>query len=253
MAYKPSSAEIFKASAPYAVAAGGIETFETEELSDEEESNIEDYLNEIADEIAKTSPKIASDFRNQIGNMKDQASHFKAKVDGKPYGDPVDSPDPGQLGVNPIIPQHFGAGYYDTSADGRNKFTIDITEGTIAYLWGNSATEHFKTDSTTENRFHMFVMQNGIIHIADTPITQQFRYVTEKKTYAAFDVQPLVVETIEENKTIYQYRTYAAFPLSYDLGSNLSFMATRTASGVSYDIIGVSFYEKQAFDSLVWH
>jgi len=252
MAYKPSEAEVYTSSPPYTVASGGVESFETAELSDDEESEIEDYLNDIADEIAKTSPKVASDFRNQIGNMKDEASHFKAKVDGKPYASPVDSPDPGQLGINPIIPQHFGAGNHNGTADGRNKFTIDITEGSEAFLWGTSA-DWYYTNDQTDKRFHMFVIQNGIIHIADTPITQQMHYRTEKKNYSAFDIQPLVDETIEENKTVYQYRTFAAMPLTYDLGTKLSLMPTRTASGVSYDIIGVTFYEKQAFDSLVWH
>jgi len=139
MVYNPG-ANIFKTAAPYTVATGGIEAFETADLTDDEESAIEEYLNALADE-----------------------------------------------------------------------------------------------------------------HITDTPITKQFRYETEKKSYAPWAVNPLTIETIEENKTIYQYRTFAAFPLTYDLGTRLSFMPTRTASGVEYDIIGVAFYEYGVFSSLTWH
>jgi len=251
MVYNPG-VNIFKTAAPYTVATGGIEAFETADLTDDEESAIDEYLNSLADEMAKVSPKIASDFRNQINLMKDAASHFKAKVGEKPYAPTIDSPDPGQLGINPIIPQFFGLGYYDTTQDSRNTFTINTTAGTAAYLWGTSTT-HYKTESSVDSRFHMFVIQNGIIHITDTPITKQFRYETEKKSYAPWAVNPLTIETIEENKTIYQYRTFAAFPLTYDLGTRLSFMPTRTASGVQYDIIGVAFYEYGVFSSLKWH
>jgi hypothetical protein len=238
--WKPDEKTIFMSAPPYTMATGGIEAFETTALTDEEEDTIDEYLNTLADEMAKISPKIANDFRQQINMMKDAASHFKAKVGEKPYAPTIDSPDPGQLGINPIIPQWFN----------KNQFTIDVTEGSAAYLWGGAAS-WFKTTSTVDQRFMIFIMQNGIIHITDTPVTKQFKYETEKKGYAPFSVHPLTIETIEENKTIYQYPTFAANLLTWDLGTKMSFMPTRTASGVSYELIGIVLYEYNAYSSLV--
>jgi len=104
MAYEPSKELIFRQT-PYTVVTGGIDTFETSRLDDDEANAIDEFLHALADELAKKSPKIASDFRNQIQNMKDLASYFKAKADEKPFSPTIDTPDPGQLGMNVIIPQ----------------------------------------------------------------------------------------------------------------------------------------------------
>jgi len=239
MAYEPPKEKIFQQT-PYTVVSGGIDTFETEKLDDDEEETIDNFLHSLADELAKKSPKIAADFRAQIPNMKDLASYFKAKVDGKPYSPTIDTPDPGQLGMNVIIPQFFSV----------NTFSVDVTAGTTAYLWG-SAASYFTTTSTVDQRYMIYPMANGIIHIVDTPFTQQFQFETQKKSYAPFAVDPMVVETIEENKTIYQYRN-PAFILNWDLGTKLKFMPNRTANGVEYNIIGIVVYEYSAFSSLKW-
>ena len=239
MAYLPPEGKIFQQT-PYTVVTGGITTFETATLTNDEENTIEEYLNSLADEMAKVSPKIASDFRNQIQNVKDLASHFKARCDGKPYSPTINTPDPGQLGMNPVIPQFFN----------KNHFTVDVTEGTAAYMWGD-ATSYFTTTSTVDQRYMLYVAANGIIHILDTPVTNQFKFDTEKKSYSPFAVEPLVIETIEEDKTIYQYQN-PAFPLGWDVGSKLSFMPNRTASGLAYNIIGIVVYEQGAFSALKW-
>jgi len=239
MAYEPTKENIFRQT-PYTVVTGGIDTFETATLDNDEENEIENFLHKLADELAKKSPKIGADFRNQIQNMKDLASYFKAKVDNKPYSPTIDTPDPGQLGMNVIIPQFFNV----------NTFSVDVTAGTTAYIWG-SAASYFTTSSTVDQRYMIYPMANGIIHIVDTPFTQQFQFTTQKKSYPPFTVDPLVVETIEENKTIYQYRT-PGFILNWDLGSKLSFMPNRTANGVEFNIIGIVVYEYGAFNSLTW-
>lgn len=241
MAYRPLGEELFSRT-PYNVITGGVSSFETAELSDKEEEAIRNFLSDEADQMAKISPKLASDFRNQIDNIVDFCTYFKAKVDGTPYNSmQVNTPNPNEIGLNMLIPQFLGA----------NSVSVDCTAGTEAYLWGSSTT-WFKTTATASQRYMIFIIQNGIIHIGQSPVTRQFQYATEKVGYSPFTTQPLVAQSIEEDRLIYQYETPGAFLLTWDLGSRLKFMPEVTASGVEFELIGVVAYEYNAFSSLQW-
>lgn len=240
--YKPNEDEIFETAPGYTLATGGIKKFETTELKDKEVALIQEFIDDEEKHLQRISPKIAEDFKGQENILFDLASHFKARVGDKPYSDLIRSPSTaGELGINPIIPQFLNA----------NDLTVDLTEGTEGYLWG-SGTSYFTTSSTPDQRYMIFVMQGGIIQINDTPFTNQFLLDTTRTSYTPFAVNPMTIETIEENRTIYQYPTTAGYLLNWDTGSRLSFMPYRAGSSVSYYLIGAVLHEYGAFDSLKW-
>lgn len=241
MAYKPKSEDMFSRTA-YGVMAGGITAFETTELTDDEENAIREYLEREAEKLANVSPKIARTFRDQIDNIVDFCVYFKAKVDNAPYNaDHVNVPNPNEIGLNMLIPQFMGVDYWQ----------YDLTAGTTAYLWGSSTT-YYTTTSTAGQRYMIFIVQDGILHVGQTPVTKQFKYETEKVAYAPYTIEPIVDQPIEEDKLVYQYETPGAFLLTWDLGTRLSIMPEVTANDVDFRFLGVVAYEYSQFSSLKW-
>ena len=210
-----------------------------EPLTEREEAAIRAWLGYQIDHLARISPKLADDFKKELEVIMRIAEIFKAETK-KTYNTLTPHmPKPAEIGVNLLIPQFFG----------RNNHAIDVTAGTPAFLWG-SGTAFFKTDSTVERRFMIYIPAGGIIHIGDTPVTKQFKFEAEGVSYAPFTVHPLVIQSIELERTIYQYPMHA-FLLDWKIGTKLSFMPERTGT-VEFEIIGVVFYERDAYSDLTW-
>ncbi len=223
------------------VLTGGIERFETTELSDDEVTAIEDFLDETSMILEQYSTKLASDFRNERENILDMCAHFKAKCDNKEFNTKhIQMPDSGQLGMNFLIPQFLG----------ENKIERTVTAGTEAYLLG-SATTWFKTSSTPEQRYMVYIIKNGIIHIGQTPITRQFKIDSEKTTYTPFTTYVLEDIPLERDTALYRYHTVASLFLNWDVGYRVAFMPIRDGT-VEFHLIGVVVYERDAFASLKW-
>ncbi len=210
-----------------------------EPLTKEEEKAIRAWLAYQIEHLARISPKLADDLKSELEVIIKIAEIFKAETKKTYNVVTPHMPKPAEIGVNILIPQFFG----------RNNHAIDVTAGTAAYLWG-SATAFFKTESTPERRFMIYIPSGGIIHIGDTPVTHQWKFEAEGVSYAPFTVHPLVVQSIEIEKPIYQYPLHA-FLLDWKVGTKLSFMPERSGT-VEFEIIGVVFYERDAYSDLTW-
>ena len=210
-----------------------------EDLTPDEERAIRAWLEYQVEHLARISPKLADDFRSELDVVLQIAKIFKAETKKAFSTTLPHMPAADEIGVNILIPQFFN----------RNEHSISVTAGTPAYLWGSGA-EYFKTTSTPGSRYMIYIIRNGIIHIGDTPVTRQFKFESQEKAFKPFTVHPVVIQSVELERPIYQYPMHA-FLLDWKIGTRLSFMPERTAT-VKFEILGVVFYEHDAYSDLTW-
>lgn len=238
---------------PYDVLIGGLGELPRGVLTDTESKAFDKFGVDAVNYLEKISPEVAADFRAQVPLFKTVCEVFKGKID-KPFGGIL--PASGQFGVGLIIPQDVR--YVVTPKDelpaytgyALNSWDIPLTAGTIAHLLGDG-TKFYKPNPTVGKRCAMVIMKNGIIEVGTTPAINQFIFRTERITYPAFSVHPLVDQTIEKGYLIYRYNFPAAMPLFYDFGVMLQAMPI--ATGVrNIRLIGVIFYEYDHRKELVY-
>ena len=233
--------ELFKG---YDVLLGGIKALDVEDLSGDEETRLTTFIEDSIDALDKISPEIAKDFEAQEGLILNMTKVFKAKV-SKPFGGIL--PSSGQFGVGLIIPQDIK--YAATASASNpcytgytaNSWNISLTAGTAAYLLGDG-TNFYKARPTTNYRTALLIIKNGIVEVGTSPSINQFQPKTERVSYPAFSVHPLVDQPVERGYQIYRYNFPFAMPVFHDFGVMLGTMpiATRTAD---IRLVGVVLYE----------
>jgi len=239
--------------AGYDVLIGGLGALPLRRLTDEEARLFDKFAEWSENALAKISPEIAKDFRDQVGFFKTVAEVFGAKVD-KPFGGLL--PASGQYGVGLIIPQDIRYVVTATAENpaysgyGINSWDISLTAGTVAHLLGDG-TNYFKPKPTVGQRCAIVIMKNGIVEIGTTPKVNQIIFKTERITYPAFSVHPLVDQIIEKGTTIYRYNFPAAMPIFYDFGVMLQVMPIITGTS-NIRLFGIILYEYDHRKELKW-
>jgi len=245
-----SPGEIF---AGYDVLVGGLGGLPVEPFTGDEERAFNKFIEDAIDALTDISDEIAKDFEQQATLFKNLGEVFKAKVD-KPFGG--DLPSSGQFGAGLIVPQDIryvatASSTYPAYSDyNLNKWTIPLTAGTAAYLLGDG-TNFYKASPTVGSRAIMCIMKNGIIEVGTTPSFNQFLAKTEKTSYPAYSVHPLVDQPIERDLVIYRYNVPFAIPVFYDFGIMFGGMPTVSKTS-EIRLIGVIFYEYDFRKSLRW-
>lgn len=237
----------------YDVLIGGLGALSIEHFVEEEVEVFDKFLEDSVNALTKISPEIAVDFKAQAPFFRSVGEVFKDKVD-KAFGGIL--PSSGQFGVGLIIPQDV---VYATPASSDdpcysgytdNSWKISLTAGTAAYLLGSSD-NFYKARKEVGYRCAIVLMKNGILEVGTTPSLNQFRIATERTSYPAFSVHPLVDQPIEENYTIYRYNLPFAVPLFHDFGLKLTGMPTVTKTS-EIRLVGVAFYEYDHRSALSW-
>jgi len=178
----------------------------------------------------------------------------------------------GTVGVTWLIPQAIkytatatttNPCYTDYSND---LWNISLTAGTCANLLGSatlSSTNIPGTQNSTltiNNRYQAanqanahqfwFAFQNGLIEIGSTPTLEQFHIETQNANqYGIYTAIPINEQTVEANKTIYQYNTLGVIPVYYDMGINWVALPQVTQTS-QLKILGMQFYEHGLFPTL---
>jgi len=228
----------------YDVLIGGLGEQEVSDFSSTEDELFNKFIEDSVDALEKISTEIAKDFEGQAGLFHEIARIFKAKVD-KPFGGLL--PTSGQFGAGLLIPQDVK--YVATASStypaythySSNSWNITLTAGTARYLLGDG-TNYYKASPTTGSRAIFCIMKNGIIEIGTTPSFNQFQIKTERVTYPAFSVHPLVDQPVERGYTIYRYNVPFAIPVFYDFGIMIGGMPLVSKTS-DVRLIGVIFYE----------
>lgn len=252
-------AELFREefAAGLRVFAGGRERVETEDIATDEVSAIRRAFEDTISLITRVSPKIAETLRTQESFFIKAGQIAKASL---PVPKPIRYPaEPGTIGVSPLIPQairYVATPTPSTPAYSNyelNSWVLPQTAGVPVYLLG-SPTDYYKACPIENKRCLLAIAKDGLIEISQTtkPGLQQLHVETEiQKRYGPWAVHPLVTETIEDDRVIYQYNTIGPMIVYRDLGTRLSAMPARTQSS-EVKMLGMFFYEYEFWPTLLW-
>jgi len=233
----------------------GRETVEYMELEESEVDAIERCVKMGVRILEKVSPTAAKIFEEHLSIFLKFGGIAKAHF---PESKPIKFPsEPGCIGVNLLFPQAIKYAatpsasvpcYTDFKT---NKWEIDLTEGTRAYLLG-SDTAYYKASPQTAKHELIVICQNGIIEIGSTPKLGQFRVLSEiQQKYGIWTPHPLVDVSVEPNKQVFIYPTLGVLPVYHDLGVKL--YAMPYYSGTAYiRLLGIVFYEHDLFPDVTW-
>jgi len=251
MVYKPEPKKLFGG---LLTIVGGIKEFAFTELSDTEVAAFDVTFNNCVDFYNKISPVIGETFKKARPFLLDLACIAKARFDNKPINEQaLELPASGQMGGGPIIPYDLSKAWVTGTwpGDAKTVWDISLTAGTIAYLIGGSDW-WFKTSSTTEKRSMIGIVKDGIFEIDATPALNQLRFETERVSYAPWRCPYTIIQTIEKEKTVYQYNVSGNLILNPDLGVKLSAMPFKSKTAYPFPV-GMTFYEYAYHSALRWN
>lgn len=230
---------------------GGRETVTYNSLTPAEIAAITKMVKTNARILSKISPKVAAGFEEQLPAFIKWGGVAKGMF---PVAKPITYPSqPGTIGVAMIFPQAI---IYPSSTQQTgyqaNSWDIPVTADQDAFLFGSSSS-YYTTSSTNASGSGtghelMVVAQDGVLEVATSPKSvQEWRITTEiASQYGIYVGEPLEDQTIEDNKTIYQYPTLGQVPIWFDVGTRWKFAPL--VSGVSsIRLLGVVYYEHELF------
>jgi len=234
---------------------GGRPTVEYVELSDAERAAIDRCVNQTLAILRKTAPSLASEFERHRSIFHKFGGIAKGIF---PEAKPIQFPSQaGGIGVNPIIPQAIkyaatpSSDYPCYTSYTTNKWTISLTAGTAAYIFGNG-TNYYKASPTTNKHALMVIMQHGLIEIGSTPsIIQQKLWTQAESKYGIWATHPVAEIPIEPNKTIYQYNTIGVIPVYHDFGIQWGILPAESKTA-TLKLVGLVFYEHDFLSDLTW-
>jgi len=177
----------------------------------------------------------------------------------------------GTIGVTWLTPQAIRyalapsatyPAYTDYLADTWN---LNLTAGQLVNLLGSATITQNTPPATPDtvtinNRYQacpasnqhefFFVFQNGVVEIGSSPGIEQWHIETaQANKYGIYTTIPINEQTIEANKTIYQYNTLGIVPVYFDMGINWYGLA-RVSQTSTIKLLGMVFYEHGLFPTV---
>jgi len=213
-----------------------VDEVDIEPLREGEIAALRNTLEFYREKIEDVSPKLARYWSRNYPAFEAGAAILKGMTGGeKTFSTGRIDDMAGALCGRFIIPEDFG----------KTDFSIDVTKGTLAYLWGSDTT--FFTPSTAVNkRCVIVIMQNGIVYLDEKPIGEQYHFIGKEKTYYPY-VSPITDgQSLEENKLIYASYTPGAIILPPRAGSKLAVMPEVTGAK-KYYLFGMAFFERDYY------
>ena len=266
-----------EANAGIRVFSGGKDLIDIADMAAEERDAILYCFDQNVKKIENISPKLAAGLRPQREAMVKFAQIAKGTFpETKTYSYPGQH---GGLGVDFLNPYLLGyganitatlsgnTGYLDTSlAVGTNgdrtwwlgggTAGTGLTAGTLARILGydaTAATAYYKGCAVAENHSYVVLFQDGIIELGTTPKMNELYFKsTLMDKYTPISQSPLLTQTIEKDRNIYQYSTPGMIPISHNTGVTIIGQVLYTGS-CYLPLLGMVFYEsdfnKAAMDS----
>lgn len=259
-----------EANAGIRVFSGGKDLIDIADMAAEERDAVLYCFDQNVKKIENVSPKLAASLRPQREAMVKFAQIAKGTFpETKTYSYPGQQ---GGLGVDFLTPYTFN---YNSSAtvadgaDGSNGFT-EYLDSTITGFgswnlnfaaannhpvpllgsWATkgtpaaTVTNYYKGSGETGKHSYVVLFQDGIVEIGTTPRIQQLFFKSQlMDKYVPIAQNPLLCQSIEEDRSIYQYSTPGIIPVSHQTGVQVVAQGTGDA-GVSYiPLLGMVFYE----------
>ena len=207
--------------------------------------------------LYKVAPAVARDIERQRELVFTMAGVAKATFPTvKGYEFPS---EPGRLGVAWLIPQALKY-VASPSADApaytsykTNTWEMDLTAGKAAWILGDG-TNYYKASPQTNKHAFILIFENGLIEVASTPVTDQFKLASEvAQNIGIYTIEPLVEIPVEDGKAIYQYPTpLGALYVDHNVGVMWGFMPKYSGNSHKIIPIGMVFYEHDFLSDLTW-
>jgi hypothetical protein len=236
------------------VFTGGRDLVDIADMASDERDAVYYCFDQNVKKIENVSPKLAASIRPQREAMVKFAQIAKGTFpENKNYSYPGQS---GGLAVDFLSPALFG--YGDATAVGITQYVgidgsigttqnrtwdMPLVAGTSKYICGNSSSTYYKGCATTSKHSYVVLFQDGIIEIGTTPKIDQIHFKSElMDKYTPIQMQPLLNQSIEEGRSIFQYTTPGIIPISHQTGVNIQIHPLYT--GTAYmPLLGMCFYE----------
>jgi hypothetical protein len=242
---------------------GGRDTYDYEKLTDEEVDAVHLAFDKNLKRIENVSPKLAANLRPQREAFVKWAGIAKAVFpETKSYAYPAVA---GGLGADWITPEMFK---YDTTPSGTypcysdynatasadDTFDLTLTAGTMrmiaGYQTGGTLTSSYKGSKTTDKHSFVVLAQDGLVEVGTTPKINMLKFATDlENKYAYVSMNPLLTQTIEDNRTLYQYNTPGMIPMDHNVGTYIGVMPV-TSGTCTIVPLGMVFYEYSFLDTL---
>ena len=233
---------------------GGRDTYDYEKLTAEEVDAVHLAFDKNLKRIENVSPKLAANLRPQREAYVKWAGIAKAVFpETKSYQYPAVA---GGLGADWITPELYK---YNTTPNGTtqwsgyteynattttNSFDLTLTAGTLRAIAGNAGlTTSYKGCSKTNNHSFVVIAQDGLVELNTTPRINLLKFATDlENKYQYVSMNPLMIETLEDYRAIYQYNTPGMIPMDHNVGTYIVGMPAST--GISTIVpLGMVFYE----------
>jgi hypothetical protein len=241
------------------VFSGGKDLIDIADMAAEEREAVYYCFDHNVQKIENVSPKLAAGLRPQRDAMVKFAQIAKGTFpETKTYSYPGQA---GGLAVDFLTPYLFGYGDVTgtTAADGAcmyyniagalgttelRTWDIPTTAGTPTAILGNAGlTTYYHGCGTAGYHSYVVLFQDGIIELGTQPsFTELFFKSQLMDKYTPISASPLIRESLEEGRSIYQYTTPGMIPMSHQTGVQIVGLPLYT--GVSHlPLLGMVFYE----------
>lgn len=252
-AYRPNIESLF---GNLPVLTGGTRTFEVATITPDEKAAFDEFFNNQLIAMRRVTPAVAEDYKSQYAFFLDVLCIAKARFDNKPLNvaEVAELPRAGQMGVGPILPLDLDGAVSGLAATARNTWDLPAVAGTIEDIIPTAAVAvaaGWHTSAVVESRSMIAIMKNGIIEIDDTPALNQFQWTTLQTSYNPWRATVTVEQTVEKDKSVYQYHTPTAFIITPDLGVRLRAMPFLTKD-ISPRLVGIVYFEYGYYNVLTW-
>lgn len=243
------------------IVAGGRNTVDYVEPSDEEQEIVRTIFENRAHQIKRISTAVYDSLMPQMEVFVKMAGIAKAVFpENRPIRYPSES---GAIGCDFInLPYYIK--YADPKDDKSSAYsdyktgTFDIsvtdkefTSGNVRkyILGGPSSTEWYKASPASDAHSMLVFAKDGLLEVGSTPMFNQIQVTTEiQQKYAPVTVNPLnQLLPVEEDKPIYQYPTLGVIPVYHNLGVKIAAHATRAGTSTVVPL-GMVFYEHDFYN-----
>jgi len=144
-------------------------------------------------------------------------------------------------------------GYNDSVPGGYGSWDATLTAGAMFAIAGGPATQtasinalsslYYAGSGITSYHSYTVIAQDGIIEIGTTPKIEQLFFRSQLlDKYTPIAQPPTLAQTIESEKSVYQYTTPGMIPISHLVGMQI--YAMPNTGGVStLPLLGMTYYE----------
>jgi hypothetical protein len=242
---------------------GGRDTFDYEKLTEEEVDSVHLAFDKGLKRIENVSPKLAANMRPQREAYVKWAGIAKATFpETKSFSYPSVA---GGLGADWITPElityrtntAYASGYpaysdYNNTTAVSATFDLPLTAGTASYIFGQGSggyqtggtpTAYYKGSPVTDKHSFVVLAQDAFVEVGTTPKINMLKFLTQlQNKYQWIAMNPILVQTLEDYRAIYQYNTPGMIPMDHNVGTIIEAMPAVTGTSTIIPF-GMVFYE----------